>query len=68
MPASIRPKPGFNWLRVAWGAPDEIVSKHCSYCDKKLEEDGIPLMLWNDAGWCAQFCETCQTEWWGFSP
>jgi hypothetical protein len=68
--ASLAPKPGFEWMAVNWGGPDEPRTKHCSYCGDPLpddEEDAgfIPLILWNAAGWCAEFCDKCQWEWWG---
>jgi hypothetical protein len=66
----LAPKPGFEWMAVNWGGPDEPRTKHCSYCGDPLpddEEDAgfIPLILWNAAGWCAEFCDKCQWEWWG---
>ena len=25
----------------------------------------MPLILWNSEGWCAEFCDDCQAQWWG---
>jgi hypothetical protein len=66
--ATFHPAPGFNWMAVSWGGPDEPVSDTCSYCDATIpdDDDDIPLRLWNDDGWAAQFCKTCQVRYWGF--
>jgi hypothetical protein len=61
----LRPRSGFDWLRVSWGAPDEPRAEACSYCDAPLVDGGVPLVLWNADGWCAQFCDDCQRTWWG---
>jgi hypothetical protein len=68
--SALRPKPGFNWMNVAWGAPDEIRTAHCSYCGDKLpteDEDPefVPLILWNAEGWAAEFCDHCMATWFG---
>lgn len=62
---TISPRPGFNWMNVAWGGPDEPVSDHCSYCGREIPEESIPLIMWNEAGWCARFCDHCQAAWFG---
>jgi hypothetical protein len=64
MTVQIKPKPGFNWQRVAWGRPDSPQRALCSYCHGKIDDDDVPLMLWNDAGYCAQFCDACIEKWW----
>ncbi len=56
---------GFNWMAVSWGGPDEPRTGTCSYCDAELRDGGMPLVLWNAEGWCAEFCEACQRKWWG---
>jgi hypothetical protein len=61
----IAPRPGFEWAAVNWGGPDEPRTKHCSYCGDAIPEKSVPLMLWNAAGWCAEFCDHCQATWWG---
>lgn len=33
-----------------------------------MDEDQVPLRLWNDTGWAAVFCELCMQRWWGFEP
>lgn len=62
------PKPGFNWMMVAWGGPDEPRTDRCSYCgDVFLTEDEdpefMPLILWREDGWAAEFCDHCQAAW-----
>jgi len=51
--ATLQPRPGFDWLRVNWGGPDEPRSDRCSYCGDLFPEDDeadfIPLIMWNDA-------------------
>jgi hypothetical protein len=37
----------------------------CSYCDMPLDPDGVPLILWNLAGWVAEFCDACVEHWFG---
>jgi hypothetical protein len=37
----------------------------CSYCDMPLDPDGVPLILWNPAGWVAEFCDACVEHWFG---
>jgi hypothetical protein len=63
--SAIRPKPGFNPMLIKWGGPDEPRTETCSYCEAPLPEDDVPLILWNDDGWCAEFCRGCQEKWWG---
>ncbi len=65
----LQPRPGFNWMAVSWGAPDEPRSETCCYCDALLPEEGdVPLILFRDGGWCAEFCTHCQRTWWGMQP
>jgi hypothetical protein len=73
MPVTLQPRPGFNWLQVSWGGPYEVRTLKCSYCEAPInddddDDDDIPLIVWNNAGWCAEFCRDCQVTWWGFSP
>lgn len=63
MPLS--PRNGFDWLLVQWGAPDQRRSQTCCYCEAPMGNDEIPLTLWNDMGWAAEFCEACQRKYWG---
>jgi hypothetical protein len=68
MPETIRPRRGFDWQRVKWGAPDAPRTEHCSYCGDKLPRDDdafVPLTMWTSDGWCAEFCDHCQAAWWG---
>ena len=64
----LEPNPSFDWSRVLWGAPNATISDDCSYCEACIPEDAVPLRLWNEAGWGAQFCDACMTKYWGFSP
>jgi hypothetical protein len=67
--ATLQPRPGFDWMRVNWGGPDEPRTDRCSYCGDPFPEDDeadfIPLIMWNAAGFCAEFCEHCQAAWFG---
>jgi hypothetical protein len=62
---ALRPRPGFQPMLIMWGAPDEPRTERCSYCGGPLDEDDVRLILWNEAGWCAEFCVDCQRTWWG---
>lgn len=67
---TLRPAPGFNPAQIGWGGPDEPPTVTCSYCDAALpgdEDDDyyVPLILWREDGWCAQFCWHCQVLWFG---
>jgi hypothetical protein len=61
----IEPKPGFDWGRVAWGAPDSRVRPFCSYCHGALDDESVPLILSRSDGSAAQFCDVCMQRWWG---
>lgn len=65
--SSIRPREGFNPLMVKWGGPDEPRTDKCSYCGDPFpaRDDFVPLILSNEAGWCAEFCDHCQAAWFG---
>lgn len=65
-PCPIRPAPGFDWARVSWGGPDQPRTETCSYCDAPIGDDEVPLILWSEKGWCAEFCDACKKLWWGF--
>jgi len=62
---SLAPRPGFNWLQVSWGGPDELVATDCSYCDAPIPENEAPLRLMRADDWAAVFCRACQEKWWG---
>jgi hypothetical protein len=62
---SLRPRPGFRWEQITWGAPDDPRSEHCSYCGDAIPEESVPLILGTADGWMAQFCDHCQATWWG---
>lgn len=61
----LTPLPGFDWMGVHWGAPDERVSEQCCYCDEPIPEDDMPLMMMTEGGYVASFCRGCQKKWWG---
>jgi hypothetical protein len=61
-------KPGFNWMQVSWGGPDEVRSDRCSYCEAVIADDDVPLIMTSKAGWLAQFCDACTDTWWTVSP
>lgn len=60
----LAPLPGFDPLKVNWGAPDQTRTEVCSYCDGPLPE--APLIFWTGAGWCAEFCDKCASACFGF--
>lgn len=70
----LTPKAGFDWSRVKWGGAEERRTQCCSYCAKPFpdeDDDGdfVPLILWKKDGSAAEFCDDCQTEWFGiWSP
>jgi hypothetical protein len=68
---TLAPAPGFDWHKVKWGAPNARRTTRCSYCGTPFpdeeDDDFVPLIMWNSAGWCAEFCEDCQRQWWGLS-
>jgi hypothetical protein len=66
MPNLLQPLPGFNWMLVKWSGPDEVMSDECSYCEELIGEDEVPLRIWNEAYWSAQFCTHCMEVWFGF--
>ncbi len=67
MTNAIEPKPGFDWSKVQWGAPDDVVSDDCSYCGAAIPDEAVPLRLWNQDGWAAVFCDGCMATWWGMT-
>jgi hypothetical protein len=71
MSDGLAPTSDFDWLLVEWRGPKQTVARSCSYCRESLgdpEDEGyqIPLMLWNEDGWAARFCVSCQRKYWGF--
>lgn len=61
----IEPKPGFDWSRVRWDAPNDRQSDNCSYCDVAIPESDVPLRLWTEDGHACVFCRACSRTWWG---
>lgn len=66
MSVEITPKEGFDWQRITWGRPDSPLSVLCSYCSASIGDEDVPLRIWNDKGFAAQFCDTCQEKCFGF--
>jgi hypothetical protein len=62
----LEPKPGFDWTKVRWTGPFAPVDETCSYCGETIDEESVPLRLWNAESWAAVFCEGCMQTWWGF--
>jgi len=58
---TLKPKPGFDWSRVAWSPTQSAL---CSYCFTSIGEREVPLILFNDKH-AAQFCTACMSKWWG---
>jgi hypothetical protein len=59
----LKMRDGFDWKRVAWGAPDSPQRALCSYCHGGIGEDDVPLMMWGDDGSMMQLCEPCIQQW-----
>ena len=51
----ISPLPGFNWMAVSWGGPNQVRTDKCSYCDTPLDDDEVPLILLRDAAGSPSF-------------
>jgi hypothetical protein len=68
-PIRLTPRPGFDWERVDWSAPEAPDPDACSYCGTPLYSDDKPLPWRRDDGWRAVFCAECQATWFGvFDP
>jgi hypothetical protein len=69
--ARLEPRPGFDWSRVNWLGPDQPMiadgedCEGCSYCGDAIAEDRVPLRLFNELGWGAEFCAHSEATWWG---
>lgn len=66
--AALEPKPDFDWKKLTWGRPSSPPTVLCSYCSAALSDQGVPLILSNQAGWTVRFCDKCMQDWWGFEP
>lgn len=53
-------------LRIEW-QDREGLRHYLSRTGEVIDEDEIPLILWSKDGRCAEFCEACQEQHWGFS-
>lgn len=45
--------------RLVWSRPDSVIAPFCSLCQGHIPDDAVPLMMWNGAGACVQFCDGC---------
>jgi len=59
MQARIKPEVA---RRLAWSRPDSAIAPFCSVCQAHIAEDDVPLMMWDGAGACVQFCDECAQE------
>ncbi|HEY2243438.1 MAG TPA: hypothetical protein VGH47_04340 [Xanthobacteraceae bacterium] len=56
----LRIKPKFA-ARMVWSRPDSQLPL-CSLCYTIIPNDADPLMMFNDEGACAWFCDVCAAE------
>jgi len=52
----------FDWSRVRWDAHDKPQRDDCSYCGAAIDDDSVPLRMWNERGDGCVFCERCDGE------
>jgi hypothetical protein len=45
--------------KLVWSRPDSGIAPFCSVCMAHIGDDDVPVMIWNEKGGCAQFCEPC---------
>jgi hypothetical protein len=45
--------------KLVWSRPETKIAPFCSICLAHIPDDDVPLMIWNEEGGCAQFCEAC---------
>lgn len=67
MTSALKPKPGFPWHRVRWDDADEPARDDCSLCGVPIDDDEVPLRLWNERKDGAVFCSACMAQWWGIT-
>jgi hypothetical protein len=48
--------------RLVWSQPDSAIAPFCSACQAHIAADEVPLMMWNAAGACVQFCQRCAAQ------
>ena len=65
---TLEPRPGFPWRRVRWDDADAPARDDCSLCGVAIDEDAVPLRLWNERGDGCVFCEPCAEQWFGLQP
>lgn len=52
----------FDWSRVRWDDAKAEQADDCSYCGAAIDDDAIPLRMWNQRGDCCVFCERCDVD------
>ena len=57
----LRLKPGVA-ERLVWSHPNSAITPFCSLCQAYIPDDTVPLMMWNDNGALAHFCDRCVAE------
>jgi hypothetical protein len=48
--------------QLVWSRPDSLIAPFCSRCQRHIGDDEVPLMMWDHAGACVQFCDRCAGE------
>ena len=49
--------------RLVWSHADSVIAPFCSLCQAHIDDEALPpLMLWNEAGDCAQLCDPCGND------
>lgn len=49
----------FDWSRVRWDDAQAPQRDDCSYCGAAIDDDTIPLRMWNQRGSSCVFCVHC---------
>jgi hypothetical protein len=60
-----RPNSDFDWKRVRWRTFRMEPPKRCGYCSNDLATDAPRIIVCDNAGYRAEFCETCMVTYWG---
>jgi hypothetical protein len=53
------PADPFDWSRVRWDGPYQRQRDDCSYCGAAIDDDAVPLRMWNQQGASCVFCDRC---------
>lgn len=49
----------FDWSRVRWDDAKAPQCDDCSYCGAAIDDDAVPLRMWNQRGSSCVFCTRC---------